>query len=112
MKFYDKTKPLYLETDASGVGLCSTLLQTRSNTSCHKDEAPDNCILRPIAFPSKRLTRAENIQQHRKRSPRHNTLTQKFHHYCFMREVSIIRDHKQLDVIFQKDMGTLSQRLE
>ena len=29
MKFYDKPKPLYLETDASGIGLGSSLLQTR-----------------------------------------------------------------------------------
>ena len=27
MKFYDDTKPLYLETDASGVGLGVALLQ-------------------------------------------------------------------------------------
>ena len=29
MKFYDETKPLYVETDASGVGLGAPLLQTR-----------------------------------------------------------------------------------
>ena len=35
MKFYHETKPLYIETDASGVDLGAALLQTRSNTSCH-----------------------------------------------------------------------------
>ena len=45
--------------DASWVGLGATLLQTRINTSCPRDDTPDNSILRPIAFASKSLTRAE-----------------------------------------------------
>ena len=58
-KFYDETKPLHIEKDASEVGLGSTLLQTRSNTSCPKEEAPDNSILRPIAFTTEILTGIE-----------------------------------------------------
>ena len=34
MKFYDDTKPLYLETDASGIGLEAALLQLRDNMGC------------------------------------------------------------------------------
>ena len=59
MKFYDDTKPLYLETDASGIGLGAALLQLRENTGCQKDTAPDNTNLCPIAFASKSLTGAE-----------------------------------------------------
>ena len=59
MKFHDETKLLYIETDASGVGLGAALVQTRSNTSCPRDEVLDISILRPIAFSSKSLTRAE-----------------------------------------------------
>ena len=59
MKFYDDTKLLYLETDASGVGLGDTLLQLHDNTTFQKDMVPDNVILHPIAFASKGLTRAD-----------------------------------------------------
>ena len=59
MKFYDDTKPLSLETDAPGVGLGVAILQTRSGTSCSRDTAPGNSILRPIAFANKSLSNAE-----------------------------------------------------
>ena len=59
MNIFHETKPIYIETDMSRVRLEATLLQTRSNTSCPRDEAPDNSILRPIAFSSKSLTGAE-----------------------------------------------------
>ena len=58
MKFYD-TKSFYVETDVSGVGLAVALLHARSNTSCHRDEALDNSILRPNAVLSKSLPGAE-----------------------------------------------------
>ena len=53
MKYYYETKPLYLGTDASGIGLGAILLQTRDGTTCPKDIAPDNTVLRPIVFASK-----------------------------------------------------------
>ena len=74
MKFYDDTKLLYLETDASGIGPGAALLQLRDNTNCPKDMAPDNTILCPIAFASKSLTGAEQkVQQHRMWGTRHIT---------------------------------------
>ena len=45
MKFYNESKPLYLETDESGVGLGAALLQMRDGATCQKDIAPDNTIL-------------------------------------------------------------------
>ena len=113
MKFYDETKPLYIKTDASGIGLGAALLQTRSNTSCHRNEAPNNNILRPIAFASKNLTTTEkwyiNIE-----GEALGMLygLEKFHHYCFLREVSIITDCKLLIAIVKEDVTTLSQSMQ
>ena len=60
MRFYDDTKPLYLETDASRVGLGAALPQAWEGTTCQKDTVPDNTILHPIAFASKSLTGIEH----------------------------------------------------
>ena len=37
---------------------------------------------------------------------------EKFHHYCFGREVLVITDHKLLVSIFKKDVATLSQCIQ
>ena len=58
IKFYDDTKPLYLETDAPGIGLGAALL-LRDNKECQKDTAPDYANLHPITFVSKSLTGVE-----------------------------------------------------
>ena len=63
MKFYDETKPLNIETDASGVGLGTYLLQKRSNINCHRDKTPDNSNLRLIVVASKSPTGQKKRQQ-------------------------------------------------
>ena len=106
MKFYDNNKPLYLETDVSGIGLRTALLQLRDDTSCQTHTAPDNTILHPITFASKSLMGAEC----RYSNIKHEALgilhgLEKFHHYCFGREVLMITDHKLLVSMFKKRCG-------
>ena len=113
MKFYDDTKPLYLKTDASGIGLGAALLQLRESTTCQTHMAPDNTILCPIAFASKRLMGAECRYSNIKCEALgilHGL--EKFHHYCFGREVLIITDHKLLVSMFKKDVASLSQCIQ
>ena len=59
MNFYDASKPLYLEKDASGIGLVASLLQIWYGMYCGCNEAPDNAALHPIVFASTSLSSAE-----------------------------------------------------
>ena len=50
MKFYDETKPLYLETNTSGIRLGAGILQTNSDTKLpyrygtRQQHTPTHCI--------------------------------------------------------------------
>ena len=113
MKLYDDTKLLYLETDASGVGLGAALLQTHEGTTCQEGTVPNNTILHPITFASKSLTGTEWRYSNIEREALdilHGL--EKFHHYCFAREVHIITNHKPLVAIFIKDVAMLSQHIQ
>ena len=59
MKFYDTSKPLYLETDGSGIGLGASLLQGRQDMNCGYNKVPDNVTLCLIALASKSLSNME-----------------------------------------------------
>ena len=84
MKFYDDSKPLYLETDSSRVGLEAALLQLFNNMACQKGVAPDNITLCTIVFTSESHTDAEwrysNIECEAL-GILHGL--EKFHHFCF-----------------------------
>ena len=70
-------------------------------------------MLWPIVLASKSLTGAES---------RYSNLEckalgiihglEKFHHYCFGRNIIIVTDHRLLDAIFKKDVATLSQQIQ
>ena len=113
MKFYEEIQPLYPRTDASGVRLGAAVLQTRSGTSCQRDKASDHSILRPTIFARKNLLGVERRYNNIERKALgilHGL--KKFHYYCFVREVSIITDHKPLVAISMEDVTMLSQRIQ
>ena len=106
MKYYYNNKPLYLKTDASRIGLRAALLQLRDDTSCQTHMVPDNTILCPITFASKGLNGTEHIYSNVECEALgilHGL--EKFHHYCFGREVLMITDHKLLVSMFKKDVA-------
>ena len=113
MKFYDASRPLYLEADASGVSLRARLLQVKDSMNCRHDKVPGNATLHPIAFTKKNLLGAEccyhNIE--------YEALgilngLEKFHHFCFAREVHINTHHKLLGTIRNKEVAILCQQLQ
>ena len=89
------------------------LLQSEVSKSCPRDKAPDNSILRSIAFVSKSLSSTEKRYSNIEREALVVYInSKKFNDYCFAREVSIITGHKPLEAIFKMDIATLSQRLQ
>ena len=77
------------------------------------DEVPDNATLCPTALTSESLLSAEwcysNIEWEAI-GILHGL--EKFHNYCFAKEVCVITDHKPLVAIINKDVVTLSQHLQ
>ena len=65
MKLNEERKTLNLETDASGPGLGTNLLQLRNGMNCGRGKRPDNMIPWSIAFASKILTSAESWYSNR-----------------------------------------------
>ena len=109
MKFYDADRSLYLETNSSGIGPGDGSLQVRDGMNCGHDKILYNTILVPTAFASKSLSSAEQSYS----SIECEALgilhwVGKFHHYCFMKKVCIITNHKPLVAILSKDVMMLS----
>ena len=113
MKFNKAATTLYLETDASGIGLGNGLSQVRDSMNCGYDEKSDNAILQLTVFVSNSLSSAE---QHYS-NVEHGALgvlhgLEKFHHYYFMKEGCDITDQKSLVATLSNDVTTLSQQFQ
>ena len=111
MKFYDVARQLYLEINASGTSLGARLLQVRDGMNYGHDEIPGNAILQPVEFASKSLSSAEwhfSSIEHEALGILHRL--EKVNHYCFIREVYTITNHKPLVAKLSKDVAKLSLR--
>ena len=105
--YYRPEKKLFLEVDASLLGLGCVLLQPKLNDEHELDS------LVPIAYGSKTLNETEKCYA----NTEHEMLAvtfglKKFHYYCFGRHMIILSDHKPLVAILQKDLCNVSPRLQ
>ena len=111
LQFFDCSKPLYIEVDASKQGIGSVMLQPDTvvrNTST--GDIPNN--LRPIVYASKTLSQIES---------NYSNIECKllgvvfsclhFKHFASGHKVTVITDHKPLVSLFKKSLGSSSPRL-
>ena len=100
---------LYLERDISGVGLGPCLLQVRDGIQFPRNEAPANAELQPIVFASESLRGAETCYskiEWEVLGILHGL--EKFDHYYFACDVSVITDHRLLIAIFKNEVANIS----
>ena len=112
MKCYNARMPLYLETDATGVDLCTTLLQVRDSLTVDTMKCQTMQCSRQLLLPAKAYLAEwwySKIEREGLGIP-HGV--EKFYHYCFAHEVHVITEHKPLVAIMCKDVATLSQQLQ
>ena len=97
LAYYDRTKPVVIQTDASEFGLGTALLQGGQ----------------PIAFSSKTLTDIESCYANIERECFSVCFgLEKFHTYIYGRHVLIENDHKLLEMIWHKPIHAAPTRLQ
>ena len=130
LKYYDSTKKLYLEVDASQKAIGMALMQSVQNeheseaidgqhedwveasvNDCGKPNIPTDLF--PVANGSKTLTDAEG----RYANIEHELLgvvarMEKFHIFCYGQSTIILSDHKLLTSTVRKDLVDAPPRLQ
>ena len=97
LKFYDVTKPITIQSDASSTGLGAVLLQEG----------------RPVAYSSRAMTETETrYAQIEKELLSIVFACKQFHCYIFGKPTLVLNDHKPLETIFKKPLYTCPLRLQ
>ena len=97
LRYYDKTKPVVVQADASQRGLGTCLLQEGQ----------------PIAFASKSLADTETRYANIERELLAIVFAcQQFNTYILIRPFTVESDHKQLEMIHQKSLASTPPRLQ
>ena len=97
LQYFDPSKPVVIQTDASSTGLGSCLMQDG----------------KPIEFTSRALTDAETrYAQIEKELLAIVFACIKFHQYIYGRPVVVQSDHKPLEGVFQKSIASTTPRLQ
>lgn len=96
LQYFDSTKPVIIQVDASQRGLGATLIQDKG----------------PVEYRSKLLTETERRYSNIEREMLavvHGL--EKFHYYAYGRHVQIHTDHKPLEAIFKKHLASAPPRI-
>jgi hypothetical protein len=93
LRYYDVTKPVVLQTDASSKGLGAVLLQDGF----------------PVAYASRTMTttQQERYEQIEKELLAVVFACERFHQYIYGKTVEVHSDHKPLENILKKPLGAL-----
>ena len=130
LKYYDSTKKLYLEVDASQKAIGMVLLQSvqdeheskanngqqqnwveASVNDCEKTIILNDLL--PVAYGSKTLTNAESQYANIECELLGVVVrVEKFHTFCYRRSTIVLSDHKPLTSIVRKDMVNAPPRLQ
>ena len=96
LQYFDASKPVTIQVDASTCGLGATLLQDKG----------------PVEYRSKLLTETEKRYSNIEREMLgivHGL--EKFHYYAYGRHVTVETDHKPLEAIFKKLLSSAPPRI-
>ena len=108
IKFFDCSKPVYIEVEASKQGIGSVMLQPNMvvrNTST--GNIPNN--LRPIAYASKTLSQTESNYSNIECELLGVVFScLHFKHFAYGCKVTVITDHKTHVSLFKKSLGSSS----
>ena len=120
LRFYDPDKPLFIECDASKLGIGVAMLQPTGELveqDISSDDSGKAMPLRerlaPVAYASKSLSDAETRYSNIERELLAVVFSlEHFKHFTCSRRVHVITDHKPLLPLFRgKNLTTLSTRL-